>query len=312
MRSPSELQARWVSSEVLGQVKSGPVSGALTARFDATLHAEVDGFVVAVLPPGAPRLPNGLAVAAAFGDHRVPAVGDPVVLSGRGLTLGGVTIAWDDDPPPRWDPRLRRWNPARRGALAGRARRILGTGRGASPEAVAAEALAGIEGLRGDDASARQGLDSLLASVRSRDRRRAAGAAAALAGRGEGLTPVGDDVLAATALTVTAAGTAAGWSPRRRRAWLSALAPPDLRERTTAFSATMLELAIRGRGMAPVQTLLDPLPISPRSLAAGLARVRRVGHTTGPAYAAAIGAVALTLADTAAQAKDQPEKEETR
>jgi hypothetical protein len=106
------------------------------------------------------------------------------------------------------------------------------------------------------------------------------------------LTPAGDDVLAATALTLAAAGPAGAG----RRAWLAALVPPDLRRLTTSVSATLLELAVRGRGIGPARALLDPRPQPERRLRRELAALRRLGHTSGAVYAATIGAVALVLA----------------
>ena len=85
----------------------------------------------------------------------------------------------------------------------------------------------------------------------------------------------------------------------------------QLRKRTTAVSATMLELAIRGLGMGPVHALLDPDPQRGRRLAGELDFIRRVGHTTGPAYAAAIGAVALVFAPPTGF-PNQATKEQTR
>ncbi len=96
-----------------------------------------------------------------------------------------------------------------------------------------------------------------------------------LAGRGEGLTPAGDDVLA---------GYAAGLvlfqrRPRDARAMVEIAAT-----RTTALSATLLRHAARGEMPEPVHALLedgDPLPLlafghtSGRSLLFGLALAGR-------------------------------------
>jgi hypothetical protein len=98
-----------------------------------------------------------------------------------------------------------------------------------------------------------------------------------LLGRGPGLTPEGDDVLAATA-AVIAAGP---WPPATRDAWLRALLPPDLRRRTTALSATLLELAVAGQAIEPLHGLFG------NGWRAALARLLRLGHSTGRAYATA-------------------------
>jgi hypothetical protein len=121
--------------------------------------------------------------------------------------------------------------------------------------------------------------DRLHQALATRDPELAARAAGAMIGRGPGLTPEGDDQLAAAA-AVVAAGP---WPPAQRDPWLRALLPPDLRRRTTALSATLLELATTGRAIEPLHALLAP---GDRWHAA-LRRLQRVGHSTGRAYAVA-------------------------
>jgi len=293
--SLGRVRARWASSDVLDLAAAGPLDGSVTARFGSAFHAELDGFVIAVLPPTSPRMPNGICVPVALSAGRGPEVSDPVVLAVGELVAGGLTIGWDPTRPPRWDARVPRWKRSQR-ALGERADAILASCFGGNAPGGPADALARIPGFGGDDRGARDGVASLLAAVRSRDPRLAARAARELVGRGPGLTPLGDDILAATALTVGSVGATNGSTSGRQGAWLSALAPPDLRKRTTSVSATLLEQAIRGRGIGPVHALLDPDPSRNRRLAGELDRLCRLGHTTGPAYAAAIGAVALVLA----------------
>ena len=97
---------------------------------------------------------------------------------------------------------------------------------------------------------------------------------ARLIGRGPGLTPEGDDAVAGLA-AVTAA---------RDGAWAAALLGRDLRRRTTALSATLLELAARGMGPEALQALVA-------GRLGALDRLVRMGHTSGRAYArgAAVG-----------------------
>jgi hypothetical protein len=101
-----------------------------------------------------------------------------------------------------------------------------------------------------------------------------------LIGRGPGLTPEGDDVVAGLA-AVVASGP---WPRALRDAWVGALIGSDLRRRTTALSATLLELAARGMGPEPLQAVLA-------GRAGALDRLLRMGHTSGRAYArgAAVG-----------------------
>jgi hypothetical protein len=103
---------------------------------------------------------------------------------------------------------------------------------------------------------------------------------AELIGRGPGLTPEGDDVVCGLA-AVIASGP---WPVALREAWVEALLGADLRRRTTALSATLLELAAHGMGPEPLQALL-----AGRSSA--LPRLVAIGHTSGRAYArgAAVG-----------------------
>jgi Protein of unknown function (DUF2877) len=92
---------------------------------------------------------------------------------------------------------------------------------------------------------------------------------AELIGRGPGLTPEGDDFVAGMAGVLAAAG---------RGDDVAALLGDDLRRRTTALSATLLELAAQGMGPEPLQAVLagdaDALP-----------RLLSLGHTSGRAYA---------------------------
>jgi hypothetical protein len=94
-------------------------------------------------------------------------------------------------------------------------------------------------------------------------------------GRGPGLTPEDDDVVAGMAAVYAAAGRST-----------AALLGADLRRRTTALSATLLELAARGMGPEPLQALLA-------GRVSALDRLLRMGHTSGRAYARG-AAAALT------------------
>jgi hypothetical protein len=100
---------------------------------------------------------------------------------------------------------------------------------------------------------------------------------AELIGRGPGLTPEGDDVVAGMAGVLAAAS---------RHDEVAALLGHDLRRRTTALSATLLELAARGMGPEPLQAVLA-------GRAGALDRLLAMGHTSGRAYARG-AATALT------------------
>jgi hypothetical protein len=124
-----------------------------------------------------------------------------------------------------------------------------------------------------------RGQTPLLArAVVERDPSLAAAAGAELIGRGPGLTPEGDDVVAGVA-AVVASGP---WPEPLRQAWVGALLGVDLRRRTTALSATLLELAAAGMGPEPLQALVG-------GRMEALDRLLRVGHTSGRAYALGAG-----------------------
>ena len=100
--------------------------------------------------------------------------------------------------------------------------------------------------------SVADGPDDLVAPSSRATRSLAAAAGARLIGRGGGLTPEGDDLVAGVAAVVAVAA----WPAASREAWLAALVGADLRTRTTALSATLLELAAAGMGPEPLQALL--------------------------------------------------------
>jgi hypothetical protein len=125
----------------------------------------------------------------------------------------------------------------------------------------------------------------LSRAIAERDPRLAERAARRLCGRGPGLTPAGDDVLAGAAAVVAAYGDAP--------AWLDALLLPDLRERTTAPAATLLELAAQALVPEPVLGLFD---LSDESRwRPSLARLLGLGRSTGLMWAVGAGTAAFHL-----------------
>jgi Protein of unknown function (DUF2877) len=131
---------------------------------------------------------------------------------------------------------------------------------------------------------AADGPEDLVRAVESRDPSLAASVGARLIGRGGGLTPEGDDLVAGVA-AVVAVGS---WPGALREAWVGALIGGDLRSRTTALSATLLELAALGMGPEPLQALLA-------GDAGALARLEAIGHSTGRAIARGAAAGLLTV-----------------
>jgi hypothetical protein len=196
---------------VIAHTVAAPVPGRDVRVTHVSRHAgyaEIGGFVVVVVGPGGPLLPNGIVL-----------TGPPE--PGR-VVIEGARI---------WDPTLR---------------------------------------LRGDERLDAPG-DAPFADA-LHDRALMAEIARGLIGRGPGLTPEGDDAVAATAAVIAADGGDA-----------SPLLPADLRARTTALSATLLELAAAGAITEPFHAVLRGAPLE---------RLTRLGHTTGRTYAVN-GAAAL-------------------
>jgi hypothetical protein len=292
------MRAEVVATPVLERLARGEAHGVVRGATARAAYLDFDGFVVALTAPGVPLMPNGVAVPRS-------AVRDGAVRARPGaIVLPGEAVTWDAAAPPAWDPALPAMPRTDAGRLRARAAVILAaieveddTARtgvlGAGGAGGPAERSSALEGGR----RGREGLAHLRRAVRDRDADAAARAAERLLGLGGGLTPEGDDVLAATAAVVAAAGEAAGFSDPERRRWLVALLPADVGARTTALSATLLALAREGRVIEPLHRLLDPTGDA-RAWRAALATLAATGASTGRAYAAAAAsALALLLGD---------------
>ena len=176
-----------------------PALARLPAGWRAALRGpnriDCDGFVVSVTPPGTPWLPNGVA-----------------------LGPGPETV---------WDPVVAPVAPGP--ALAARGAAIL--------HALGAASTAGVAGALADGPlrPPRAAVAALFAALATGDAAAQERAARALLGRGPGLTPEGDDLVAGAAVAAAAAGEPLAL-------------PADLRTLTTPLSATLLELAAAGVG----------------------------------------------------------------
>jgi hypothetical protein len=263
----------------------GVVAGVVTTA----AYLDFDGFVVAVTARDVPLMPNGVGITDRPGGATSawPAIGTAVRLTPAGVSADGWRVAWSADEPPVWDPSVPRANGYARERIRARGEAIL---RGAPPTP---DAFAGVE--IAHEPAGREAIAALLAAVESGDAEPAGDAARGLLGRGPGLTPEGDDLLAGAAAAVAALAAGAGWDASRIAAWLAAIVPPDARLRTTPLSATLLELAARGLAVEPLHGLLD---LGDERWPAALARLARLGHSTGPCYAAAVGATAALLGQT--------------
>lgn len=98
----------------------------------------------------------------------------------------------------------------------------------------------------------------------------------ALLGRGSGLTPLGDDVLAGWIAT-TVAAEAAGGAVTAVRSEVALHARPL----TTLLSATLLACAARGDVLPQFRTLLQDLADPAAHVGGSVDQLLRVGHTSG-------------------------------
>jgi len=172
-------------------------------------------------------------------------------------------------PPVVWDPMVAPVGPGP--ALAARGRAILGALGVARPgDTVLSDAATS------PPRAAVARLVAALAAGGGEERRRAA---LSLLGRGPGLTPEGDDLLAGAAAVAAATG-----DPLEL--------PPQARDLTTALSATLLELAVAGAAARPIHALLD---LDRDDWRAALRELGRLGASSGRAMALGAGAAAAAL-----------------
>jgi hypothetical protein len=280
LAAPSAVLATSVATPVL---EWGARAGSVTTVTRGSVLVDLDGSIVAITTGGAPILPNAVGI---------PRIDVPVEpgstarLHADGLDAGSLRIRWGS-PVPAWEPRVAvgSWR-ADRVRLRGRA--ILARlGAGKAPIG----SLLGFGTLSAGDPVGTRAIDDLLLAIRRRDPSLAARASRRLVGLGVGLTPEGDDVLAAVVATVEALWRSVGWSPGDRDALVGAMTE-DPGGRTTALSTTLLALAAQGRPISPVRRLLD---LDDGTWTNALEQLRGVGNTTGWIYANAVGAAMLAL-----------------
>lgn len=247
-RTPAAASA-WVRALVSGPERPAEV---VHAGADA-VYLDVAGSCLGVMSAGATAVPCGLLTT-------LPAV-DALVSSSRTGRVGAGRVALGDHdvvPTRLVDASVPRLS----GAQVERAARILGpvvAGRtAAAREELADDAL---ERLAGGDAAA----------------------VGALLGRGSGLTPLGDDVLAGWLATAAAADALTTDAPA---AALLAEVARGARAATTLLSATLLDCAARGDVLPEYRRLLldlaDPRDPSP---VASVDALVAVGHTSGAGLA---------------------------
>jgi uncharacterized protein DUF2877 len=275
------MVADLVATPVLERLAAGATGGVAHVVSGGAAYLDLPGFVLALTVRGVPPMPNGIVVAG------LPEAGGPASAAPGRVAIGGHEVTWDAAHPPRWEPALPRADPGERAALARRGQAILA--------ALGVEGAASIAGGLAVTATGRgaDGAHHLRRALFDRDADEAALAAERLVGLGVGLTPEGDDLLAATAAVLVAVGDAAGFAPADRAPFLAALVPADIGRRTTALSATLLRLAAEGRAVEPLHALVD---VSDAHWREALVRLEGAGASTGHAYAVAAGATLRMLA----------------
>lgn len=221
--------------------------------------------VLALLTHDAVRLPCALVLPTSSAELPLTSLtGD--VLVGDAM-IGDNRLAWTGPAGPVIVGVVREWGPARvRPAPQPRCWAAVGA-LAALRDALPAPAVLGIDGA----------LLMLLATE-------PATGVTALLGRGPGLTPAGDDVLAGFLLGTRAVGLDAAAT----RAAVATLAAA----RTTALSAALLWHAARGECIDEVAAVLTTLHRD-CDLAPALGRLLRVGHTSGAALATGLSTAAL-------------------
>ncbi|WP_240506237.1 DUF2877 domain-containing protein [Thermoactinospora rubra] len=251
------------------------------AVFPAGAYLEVrterEPSVLAVVTGGGTRLPNAVLLAVPLPSL---SVGEEAVVGDGGIELGPLSLRvrrwWDPAAPP---------GPVDPVRLA---------------HAAALLRPDGTQGLAGNGA-----VDLLADSCAGGWLLGALSAAEQLVGLGPGLTPSGDDVLAGLLVTLRHLGRGAGAERALWLAdWLAATVTYDARTRTTPISATLLHCAAQGAACPEVLGVLRGLA-GRTPLAPALARLRRLGHTSGAdlAQGVAIGVDAV-LAMAAPASRD--------
>jgi Protein of unknown function (DUF2877) len=345
---PAHLVATPVLERLTGEVRGTVLGAASTAAW-----IDLDGFVVAITTREIPLLPNAITLVAGSGALAGAGGGSggTARLGPGRVALGSLQVTWDPAAPPSWDPTVQAPVHVSPAVLAARGAAILDAlgsrdtppperAQGAvdnldpplpasatlpvrgptDPEGGGLKAselvreLARIGLVTAADPDGAAGVTWLFQAVGERDPELALAAVRVLLGRGPGLTPEGDDLLAGVAGTLAVLGPAiVPPSPASAPVHVSVPVPADagnppdppwnlilaalrpLPGRTTVLSATLLGLALDRRLPEPAGRLLDLSPAGERAWPTALTRLERLGHGSGRAYAAGIAATACLL-----------------
>jgi len=259
--------------------------------------------VVAVTARSVPLMPNAMAVIERTGLEIFEA-GAPVVLSGAGLRSGRAVLVWKRARPVDLSVPLNEGGDA--WAVAHRGRDLLEV-LGHEPDPIAAIGRACPQLGTGDGL---EGVRLLKIALAIGDPGAAGRAARLLTGRGPGLTPEGDDLLAAAAAGMAAFERPISMDRPLARDLRAGLVLHDLGERTGALSASLLRHAAAGQVIDPVRSLLD-LTVERETWGRSLERLERIGHSTGITYALGCALAALALAGSCKSGRGDQRKEKT-
>jgi hypothetical protein len=293
-----DVPAHMVATPVLEWAFAGERTGSVLTIAREVAYLTFSGVVVALAFSDAPSMPNEVSLGVDHG-RDVRGFGsllrpwDRARLHRHGIDVGRLHVRWPR-PRARWEPHVNvgAWSRDRVRVRGETVLRHLGFDAMASPAAVAdGMAEDGITLAR--DELGRSVIESLVHSLHRREPEEAGRAAAGMLGLGSGLTPEGDDLLSAAAVTIVALGPSVGLERRRLERLVEALTP-DPEGRTTELSGTLLALAAAGRPLEPVGRLLDL--DDDRGSATAIDRLSKVGHTTGRVYLTGVGATAVALA----------------
>lgn len=241
------------------------VPGTIAGKTSTAMWVNIGGDIVILTPVGSAHLPNGVSTPGFSSLHS--AAGDYCVAGESRLRLGETVL----DVVRWWNPRPA-MQPTTHAILAERCRQARST-------------------LECDTQTIQLDFDGTRALRRS---------AGNLLGRGQGLTPEGDDILIGVLAALRLIGPAIG--DRRAKGMLGALAPLMRVEapfRTTALSASLLRHATTGEVAAPVATFLSAFT-GRGDMATAVTEVRSMGASSGTATACGILLTAEALAEGAA------------
>jgi len=261
-----------------GPVHEGAVLGAFTRAVIVSVPTPDGPRVLSLLARNAAGVPNGLRVTGADAwilAQQTP--GDAVFVGAGRILLGGAEVL----VVRSWPCRVRQLTLAPQGIDA-ISDMILS--RAASQEAgVPVQLVAGLESAL--HSALESAVDPAAGSAGMADPLRTA--VRRLVGRGLGLTPGGDDVIAGALCGLHATGATAG-ARLLAAAALENVALEKVTERTTLLSADLLRLAAQGDACLEVLGVLraahgsrDVLRPSTFALSVAIDRLLSVGHTSG-------------------------------